>query len=377
MAMRHSIILAAALAAGPLAACAQQPAGQLGVDLVAEGLTAPVLVVSPPGDPRLFVVDQSGQIWIIADGALLPEPFLDLGADVTYGGEQGLLGLAFHPDYASNGRFFIDHTDSDGNTRIAEYHVSATDPNRADPGSGTTLIHLEDQRSNHNGGWVAFGPDGYLYISNGDGGGGGDPDRAGQNPDTLFGKLLRIDVDGGTPYAIPPTNPFANGGGAGEVFAYGLRNPWRNDFDGDLIYIADVGQGAWEEISVISRTDAGANLGWNILEGNHCYNAEQCDDTGTVRPIYEYSHDDGCSITGGYVYRGAAMPWLAGSYFFADYCNGWVRSLRYTAGNLPDDVMDWSRAIGSIGNILSFGEDASGELYITTGAGRVWKIVPR
>ncbi len=376
MAMRHSMILAAALAATPLVACAQQPAGQLGVDLVVEGLRSPVLVVSPPADRRLFIVDQAGQVWIIADGALVAEPFLDIGNQLTFGGEQGLLGLAFHPDYARNGRFFVNHTDSDGDTRIAEYRVSA-DLNRADPGSGTTLISIEDRRSNHNGGWLAFGPDGYLYISNGDGGGGGDPDRNGQNPDTLFGKLLRIDVNRGSPYAIPPTNPFANGGGAGEVFALGIRNAWRLDFDGNLIYIADVGQNAWEEISVISVTDAGANLGWNILEGNHCYNANRCDDTGTVRPVYEYAHGEGCSVTGGYVYRGSAMPWLAGQYLFADYCTGFVRSFAYTGGNLAGAVTDWSRAIGSIGNILSFGEDAAGELYITTSAGRVWKIVPR
>lgn len=375
MAMRHTILLATALAALPLAACAQQPTGQLGVQLVAEGLNAPVMVVSPPGDPRLFIVDQSGQVWIIANGALLPEPFFDLGRDVSFGGEQGLLGLAFHPDFATNGRFFIDHTDRAGDTRIAEYRVSPNDPNRADP-QGTTLISLEDSRSNHNGGWLAFGPDGYLYISNGDGGGGGDPDRNGQNPNTLFGKILRIDVDGGVPYTIPPTNPFANGGGAGEVFLMGIRNAWRLDFDGELLYVADVGQGAWEEISVVRLDDAGANLGWNILEGNHCYDARTCDDAGMVAPVYEYPHGDGCSITGGYVYRGSAMPWLVGHYLFADYCDGWVRSLRY-GGGVAGDVTDWSRAIGDIGNILSFGEDAAGELYITTGAGRVWKIVPR
>ncbi|MCC6736461.1 MAG: PQQ-dependent sugar dehydrogenase [Bauldia sp.] len=376
MAMRHSLVLAAVLAAAPLAACAQQPPGQLGVDLVAEGLESPILVVAPPGDPRLFIVDQAGQVWIVADGAMAPEPFLDIGAEVTFGGEQGLLGLAFHPDYASNGRFFIDHTDRAGNTRVAEYRVSA-DPNRADPASGVTLMSLEDRRANHNGGWLAFGPDGYLYISNGDGGGGGDPDRAGQNTGSLFGKLLRIDVDAGSPYGIPPTNPFASGGGAAEVFAYGIRNAWRIDFDGDLIFIADVGQGAWEEITVIGVDDAGANLGWNVLEGNHCYNADRCDDRGMVRPFYEYSHDEGCSVTGGYVYRGAAMPWLAGQYFFADYCEGWVRSFAYNGGSFTTDVIDWSRQIGDRGNILSFGEDAAGELYITTSAGRVWKIVPR
>ncbi len=187
---------------------------------------------------------------------------------------------------------------------------------------------------------------------------------------------MRIDVDSGSPYAIPPTNPFANGGGAGEVFAIGIRNAWRVDFDGDLIYIADVGQNAWEEISVISVDDAGANLGWNIMEGNHCYNANRCDDAGMVPPVYEYSHDEGCSVTGGYVYRGAAIPSLAGQYLFADFCQGWVRSFAYNGGTVGD-VTDWSRAIGDIGNILSFGEDAAGELYITTSAGRVWKIVPR
>lgn len=373
MAFGHRMMLAAVIAAFPLAACAQQQGTGIAVQLVAEGFDAPVFATSPPGDPRLFVVDQSGEIWIIANGERLAEPFLDISNDVTFGGERGLLGLAFHPDYASNGRFFINNSDSDGNTRIAEYHVSA-DPNVADPASGVTLISIADSRSNHNGGWLAFGPDGYLYISNGDGGGGGDPDRNGQNPNTLFGKLLRIDVDSGRPYGIPPTNPFANGGGAPEVYVYGLRNAWRAAFDGDLLYIADVGQNRWEEINVMPISAAGTNFGWNIMEGAHCYDAARCNDAGLTRPVHEYSHEDGCSVTGGYVYRGSAIPGIVGTYFFADYCRGFVHSFRYN-GSAARDLTDWSEAIGDIGSILSFGQDSAGELYILTDRGRVWRIV--
>lgn len=369
----RTLAIAAVIALPPTLALAQTPV-TLDVQLVDDGFEAPLFVASPPDDPRLFVVDQSGQIWVIADGERLAEPFLDIGDEIVFGGEQGLLGLAFHPDYAQNGRFFINHTTAAGDTRVAEYRVSE-DPNVADPASGITLIELDDRRGNHNGGWMDFGPDGYLYISNGDGGGGGDPDQNGQNPNTLFGKILRIDVDRGSPYGIPAANPFATGGGAPEVFALGLRNAWRLAFDDDLLYVADVGQNIWEEVTVITTGDAGANLGWNIMEGAHCFEANNCDQTGLVLPVHEYDHDEGCSITGGYVYRGSAIPAITGHYFFADYCAGFVRSFLYQDG-AATNVVDWTGQLGELGNITSFGKDAAGELYITSSNGSVYRIVP-
>ena len=241
----------------------------------------------------------------------------------------------------------------------------------------TTLLNIDQPAPNHNGGWLSFGPDGYLYIGMGDGGGGGDTYRNGQNKNALLGKILRIDVNSGTPYAIPPANPFAKGGGAGEVYAYGLRNPWRADFDGKYLYVADVGQNAWEEISILPIDPAGANLGWPIMEANHCFNAQRCDQTGLVLPVYEFSHAGGaCSITGGYVYRGSAIPSLAGQYFFADYCAGFIRSFRYD-GRAISAVTDWSGQFGDVGRVTSFGEDSAGELYIVAEDGRIFRIVSK
>jgi glucose/arabinose dehydrogenase len=366
------IALPAVLAIAPLAAAAQD----IAAEVVAEGFSQPVYVIAPANDPRLFVVDQPGRIWIIKDGRRLETPFLDIASNVSFRGERGLLGLAFHPDYAGNGRFFVDYTDRSGDTQIVEFKVSQ-DADIADPASAATVLSVDQPAANHNGGWLAFGPDGFLYIGMGDGGGGGDTYHNGQNKQTLLGKILRIDVDGGKPYAIPPTNPFAGGGGAPEIFAYGLRNPWRSDFDGNNLYIADVGQSAWEEIDVIDIGQPGLNLGWPITEGKHCYGAPFCDGSGLVTPIYEFSHGDGaCSVTGGFVYRGKAIPALVGHYFFSDYCAGFVRSLRYENG-VATDVTDWSDALGYVGAVTSFGEDSAGELYITAQDGRVFKIVPR
>ncbi|WP_417309965.1 PQQ-dependent sugar dehydrogenase [Devosia sp.] len=354
------------------------PATALEVKLAAEqlatGLDLPLYAVAPPDDPRLFVVEQTGTIRIVKDGALTETPFLDLGDKTTASGERGLLGLAFHPDYAENGRFFVNYTDRAGDTRIVAYTVS-DDPDVADPASATELLAIDQPYGNHNGGWLGFGPDGLLYIGTGDGGAGGDPQNRAQNPDTLLGKLLRIDVDAAAPYAIPSANPFA-GGAAGrpEIFATGLRNPWRIDFDGNDIYIADVGQGAQEEISVISTEDAGANLGWNITEGTACYGAQTCDTTGLTAPVHAYSHaDGGCSITGGYVYRGTAIPELDGQYFYADFCGGFVRSFAYADGTVGE-ITDWTDTLNT-GAITSFGEDAAGELYLTTIEGDLYRIV--
>lgn len=338
---------------------------------VATGLTRPLFVDAPAGDSRVFIVEQPGRIRILSGGTLLPEPFLDISDLVSSGGERGLLGLAFHPDYAANGRFYVDYTDLAGDTRIGEYRVGA-DPARAERAGGRVIITVDQPAANHNGGMLAFGPDGYLYIGLGDGGGGGDPYRNGQQPGTLLGSILRIDVDGGTPYAVPPDNPFVAGGGAPEVWTFGLRNPWRFSFDGRRLYIGDVGQGSWEEIDVLAT--GGVNLGWSIMEGTHCYNpASGCDRSGLVLPVLEYGHGEGCSVTGGYVYRGSAIPELDGHYFYGDFCSGWVRSFRY-AGDGIADRWDWSADLGTIPSLTSFGTDGAGELYVTSATGTVYRI---
>lgn len=361
-----------ALALGVLPALAQPVA--LTTRLVTDALDQPLFATAPAGDPRLFVVEQTGRIRIVVDGALQDRPFLDLSHTVSSGGERGLLGLAFHPNYAQNGRFFVNYTNPDGDTRVAAYTVSA-DPNVADPASATELLAIDQPYANHNGGWLGFGPDGFLYIAMGDGGSGGDPENRAQNPDQLLGKILRIDVDGSTPYAIPSGNPFASGGGAPEIFALGVRNPWRPAFDGNDFYVADVGQSAWEEITVITTADAGANLGWKVMEGPACFRGAECDQTGFVPPTYVYSHDTGgCSITGGYVYRGQAIPEIIGQYFFADLCLSSVWSFAYADGK-AGDVINWTDQLGNIGSITSFGTDSAGELYLTTTEGDLRQVV--
>ncbi len=363
------LFVIAALVAPALA----QPA-KLATRLVGSELDSPLFVTAPSADPRLFVVEQTGKIRIIEDGRFLDAPFLDLGARISSGGERGLLGLAFHPGYAQNGRLFVNYTDGNGDTQIVGFTVSA-DPNVVDANSATPILSIDQPYANHNGGWLGFGPDGLLYIGMGDGGSRADPQQRAQNPDELLGKILRIDVDGGSPYAIPASNPFANGGGRPEIFALGVRNPWRIAFDGNDIYVADVGQNAIEEIDVITTGNAGANLGWSIMEGDRCFRDEGCATDGLVLPIHQYSHDEGgCSITGGYVYRGKALPELDGHYFFADLCDGKIRSLRYGDGRVSD-VTDWTDQLGTLGMITSFGLDSAGELYITTIEGDLLQLV--
>lgn len=360
------------LSLAPATALAQPVA--LRATLLSNDLDAPLFATAPAGDPRLFIVEQGGLIRIFVDGALKEQPFLDVVSKTRGSGEQGLLGLAFHPDYASNGRFFIDYTDRSGDTRVDACVVSA-DPDVADAASCVTILSIGQPFPNHNGGWIGFGPDGYLYIATGDGGSGGDPRGNGQNTGALLGKILRIDVDGGGPYAIPPDNPFANGGGAPEVFVYGVRNPWRNAFDGDDLYVADVGQRQWEEVTVISLEDAGANLGWNIMEGRECFGRSTCEEADNVMPQHVYSHAEGCSITGGYVYRGKAIPEIDGLYFFGDYCSQSVWSFRYEGGEARD-LTDWTQQLGRRGAISSFGVDAAGELYVITLNGGLYRIEP-
>ncbi|MCP5150994.1 MAG: PQQ-dependent sugar dehydrogenase [Chromatiales bacterium] len=348
-----------------------QSAQPIGLEQVVSGLSRPVGVRNAgDGSNRLFVVQQGGQIRIVADGQLLPSPFLDISALVSCCGERGLLGLAFHPDYAANGRFLVDYTDTTGATVVAEYRVSSTDPDAADPGSARVLLTFAQPFTNHNGGDIAFGPDGYLYIATGDGGSGGDPLGAGQDLTTLLGKILRIDVDGALPYAIPPGNPFVGQPSArAEIWAYGLRNPWRIAFDrltGDL-WIADVGQNQWEEVNLEPRGIAGGrNYGWNVMEGTHCFAPSSgCDQSGLVLPVIEYDHSLGCSVTGGYRYRGSALPQRAGTYLFADYCSGriWGATPGPAGSWLTEQLLD--TALG----ITSFGEDEAGELYLTHSAG--------
>jgi len=357
--------------------------GELALVTVASGLDTPVFLTAPPDDDRLFVVEKRGTVRIIDGGSVLATPFLDLTALVSTGGEQGLLGLAFHPDYATNGIFVVDYTDRSGDTRVASYRVSTQNPDRADAGSGHVVLTVPQPFSNHNGGMLAFGPnDGHLYVALGDGGSAGDPQANGQDPGTLLGSLVRLAVDANGQGSIPADNPFLGQAGARpELWSYGLRNPWRFSFDrasGDL-YIGDVGQSQREEIDVSTAADGagrGLNFGWNVMEGGGCYAPSSgCDQSGLTLPLVEYGHGPACSVTGGYVYRGAAVPSLRGTYFYADYCAGWVRSFRLQSGQAAEQ-REWTD-LGSGGRITSFGEDAAGELYVLTEGGRVSRIVPR
>ena len=344
------------------------------VPVVTSGLSSPVYLTAPTGDTaRLFVVEQSGQIRIVQHGQLLPAAFLDIHTRLVSGGEQGLLSVAFHPNYGTNGYLYVNYTDLNGDTRVERYTVSAADSNLADTATHKLIIFIPQPYTNHNGGLVMFGPDGMFYIGMGDGGSVGDPQNRAQSPDSLLGKLLRIDVDGGDPYAIPAGNPFAASGGAKEIWALGLRNPWRFAFDrsAGLLYIGDVGQGAWEEADVQPASQGGLNYGWRIMEGAHCYNPANCSSAGLVLPAVEYDHSNGqCAIIGGFVYRGTRFPALAGQYFYADLCAGWVRSFSY-AGGVVTGQTSWNLDL-SPGSPLSFGEDARGELYLLTGGGVYW-----
>ncbi|HEU4881560.1 MAG TPA: PQQ-dependent sugar dehydrogenase [Longimicrobium sp.] len=369
------LVVAAACSSGP--SDGGPPAGETSIrlQLVVQGLASPVHLTAPANDARLFIVEQPGRIRIVQNGALLPTPFLDISAKVTAGGERGLLSVAFHPQYASNGTFFVNYTDTRGDTRIERYRVSA-DPNRADPATAELVLTVAQPYSNHNGGLAAFGPDGKLYIGMGDGGGGGDPDETGQDPLRMLGKLLRIDVDAARPYAIPANNPYAGGTNPlPEIWASGLRNPWRFSWDrtANLLYVADVGQNRLEEIDVVPAAQGGVNYGWDEMEGSDCFEPSTgCNQTGKVQPVAEYTHSDGCSITGGFVYRGQDIPALRGVYFYADYCQGWIRSFRYANG-AATDARSWE--VENVGSISSFGEDARGELYVVSHGGAVYKIV--
>jgi glucose/arabinose dehydrogenase len=379
--------LSAAAFLGLFLTCAGDPTGstlppgevEVHLEQVATGFSFPLLVTAPVGDTgRLFVVEKGGKVHILEHGVRLPTPFIDLSDRVTTGSEQGLLGMAFHP---TDGRvvlsFTIAGTPRGGRSRVSSFTAGA-DPNVLDPGSEQRVLEVDQPYSNHNGGHVAFGPDGYLYVGLGDGGAGGDPQGYGQNRSDLLGSLLRIDLDHGLPYTVPPSNPFVGQAGMrGELWNWGLRNPWRFSFDranGNL-YIADVGQDAWEEVDVQpAASTGGENYGWVIMEGAHCYRAGSCSTTGLTMPVSEYDHGDGCSITGGHVYRGQDIPELAGTYFYSDYCSGWVRSFVYQGG-AATDLRSWP-TLDTDGNVSSFGEDARGEMYVVLAGGTIYRIAP-
>jgi glucose/arabinose dehydrogenase len=345
---------------------------------VVSGLDRPLDLQSVSSDrERLYVVEQGGRIRVIRDGQLQATPFLDVSGRISAGGERGLLGLAFHPQFASNHRFFVNYTDPKGDTRIAEFQALSAD--QADPTSERLLLTVQQPFSNHNGGGLAFGADGKLYAGLGDGGSGGDPQGNGQNLASFLGKLLRMDVDVGDPYGNPPDNPFVGVNGARHaIWAYGLRNPFRFAFDRetDDLYIGDVGQSSWEEVDFAKAPRAGGeNYGWNVMEGTQCYRPRTgCKTTGLTLPVYDYGHGDGCSITAGVVYRGCRMPELAGTFFFGDYCRGFVRSLRVVEGQATE-VRDWPE-LTEIHNISSFGLDADGEMYVVDYWGTVFRLDP-
>ncbi len=349
----------------------------LNLELVVDGLSSPVLMIDPDdGTGRMFIVQQSGQVLIRQDDAVLEQPFLDISGQISTDSEQGLLSIALHPDFANNGQFFIYFTDADGNTQIERWTVSSDDPNIADPATAETILTVEQPAPNHNGGLLLFGPDGYLYVGLGDGGGQGDQDGNAQNLGALLGKVLRIDIDtisGELAYGIPEDNPFVGTEGArGEIWALGLRNPWRYSFDretGDLL-IGDVGQGDIEEANLAPAGEGGLNFGWNPKEGPNCYAVDDCDDPAFTDPFFWYDHNvGGCSIVGGYVYRGAAIPDLVGGYVTGDYCTGQIWAVDPVTGEA-------SAPVESGLNISSFAEDADGELYVIDLNGAIYQLVP-
>jgi glucose/arabinose dehydrogenase len=358
-----------------LVAVPPEIASKVALREVVRGLARPVLLVVAPGDPRkrMFIVEQRGRIRILENGKLRPGPLFTIG-NLSSGNEQGLLGLAFHPGFATNGRLFVNYTSSDMATHIVEYRVSSADPDVVDPGTAREIIRIAQPFSNHNGGHLLFGPDGKLYTGMGDGGSAGDPHRNGQNPRSLLSKILRFDVDAARP--VP------------EIVHLGLRNPWRFSFDhSGALYIGDVGQNQWESVFVVANDRVQHNFGWNIVEGNHCYRARDCDASAFTPAVADYPHQEGCSITGGVTYQGKALAMLAGRYFYADYCTGLLRSFVWThdpssptAGGWIREHWNWKPAIdraGVLHEISSFGVDSDGEIYLVLLTGAIYQLVPR
>ena len=368
----------AAVGFGPAAPPAAALSGQL--TLVEDGFSSPVFVThAGDGSDRLFVVEQTGKIRIIKRGVVLATPFLDMTGKVATGFEQGLLGLAFHPNLKKNGRFYIDFTRRNGDTAINEYRVSTSNPDRANTSTRRRILTVDQPYENHNGGHIAFGRDGYLYIAMGDGGASGDPGNRAQRLSSLLGKILRIDVNrrsGSKQYRNPSSNPYVGRKGRNEIWSYGLRNPWRFSWDRvkGALWIGDVGQSRYEEINRSGlKHGAGRakNFGWRRLEGNHCYlPSSGCGHKGTAKPVVEYGRTDGCSVTGGYVYRGSASPALYGRYVFGDYCTGriWTISRKASRPATKRLLIDTNL------NISSFGEDAAGELYVVDHGGGIYRL---
>jgi len=339
------------------------------------GLTQPVHIANAgDGSGRIFIVEQPGRIRVATGGTLRQTPLLDIGSRISCCGERGLLSVAFPPAFATKRYFYVDYTDSAGNTVVSRFHLS-NDPDSADPSSEQILLTIQQPYSNHNGGQLAFGPDGYLYVGMGDGGSGGDPQNNAQTPSSLLGKILRIDVESGAPtYAVPASNPFvATAGYRPEIWALGLRNPWRFSFDrrtGDL-YVGDVGQNLHEEVDFQPAGDPGGeNYGWRIMEGAHCYNPDPCSQLGLVQPVFEYDHSQGCSVTGGFVYRGAIYPRMQGVYFFSDYCSGRIWGLRRDGSSWQSTLL-----LASSYTVTTFGEDEAGSVYLADyGHGDVYQL---
>ena len=333
---------------------------------VGSGFDAPVLLVSDPGGGEDLVVEQGGKV--VRNDAE-HTVVLDISGDVLFDGEQGLLGLAFHPRFTENGLAYVNYVNRSGSTTIEEFHVA---DGRFDVSTRRIVLTVQQPARNHNGGMIAFGPDGYLWIGMGDGGGANDRFNQAQDPTTVLGAMLRIDVDASADgaYGIPPDNPFADGrGGAPEIWATGLRNPWRFSFDGDDLWIADVGQNEIEEINLVDASEAGLNFGWPIMEGTTCFENEGCDPEPFVVPVAEYGHDEGCSVTGGYVYRGSAIPGLEGEYFYSDFCTGFLRST-----NSSGSITQWTGQSGGVAQVSGFGIGGDGEMYVVSHGGSVHRI---
>ena len=350
----------------------QDLASHVKLSVVAEKLDQPLGMAFAPGDPakRLFIAEKTGAIRVLKDGKVLAEPYLDLKARVSKGSEQGLLGLAFHGQFTKNGRLFVNFTDKGGDTRIVEITVASPAADRATIASERELLFVDQPYANHNGGHLVMMPEGWLLVGLGDGGSAGDPKGNARNPKTLLGKMFRLDPDA------------ASDAMRTRILAQGVRNPWRYAIDratGDL-YIGDVGQNLWEEVDVVPMASlAGKDFGWNVMEGSHCFRTASCNQAGLTPPVAEYGHDAGCSITGGVVYRGKALPELAGAYFYADYCTALLRSFRYSKDGGITNQWDWKKALdpsGRLAQIASFGEDEDGEVYIIGLDGTVWKLVP-
>lgn len=367
------------------------PLQRLALRVIDDNYNQPTAVRAPVGDDRLFVVQRVGAIRIIdSDNEMLDPAFLDIQDKVLVDGiEQGLLGLAFHPDFADNGRFFIYYVNRQGQRQLSEFAVSSDDPNRADPDSERVLFQLDRPADStdirHYAGDLHFGPDGYLWVSSGD---GADARGQGQNPDTMFAAILRLDVDQGDPYGIPPDNPFADGGGAPEVWAYGFRNPYRFSIDpvDSVIFIGDVGLETWEEINAVPIDEGGGyNFGWANMEGTRCLFEADCDPDDYTQAVLAYpnmiqspesDYPEGCAVTGGVVYRGSKIPEIVGHYFFSDWCSQRILSFRLVDGQVTD-FTDWTDDVGAVGQVNSFGIGGDGEMYLVTHDGNVARFVAR